>query len=366
MINIMRRLPRLDPIMARHALRTALASVITLLLVDVFSFPQGYWAVISAVIVMQSNLGRALKSGLSRVQGTFIGALLGAITLSVAGANSVSLGIGVFLTIFVCAYFMGLHESFRLAAVTASIVILLGRGSEHPFILGMDRFLEISLGVGVAMAVSMFVLPFRARNSLRLGVRSAMEASGQFVAVLLGHCLERQYDDKAIAALKNACVREVMQLRPALADAAREPGGLGEGGQILSTLATSLDRLMEDFQAMEHAARELADEALHLEMRPDLAALSRSMQAGLTAAAACLNEHGIRRHDLRPQMEALENTLHSVDNAMEGIRARQVARRHPLTEVTHFFSLVFSMREAALEVMEMLANLHEVPREGRR
>ncbi|MCA1943680.1 MAG: FUSC family protein [Desulfovibrio sp.] len=362
MRTLLRLVPRLDPIMARHALRTALASVLTLVLVDVFSLPQGYWAVISAIIVMQANLGRSLMSGLSRVQGTFIGALLGALTLSVMGTGTVSLGLGVFLTIFVCAYFMGLHESFRLAAVTASIVILLGRGTEHPFLLGLDRFLEISLGVAVAMAVSMFVLPFHARTSLRLGIRAALEASAQFVTVLLGHCLENRYDEPAIVALKNSCIRHVMQLRPALADAAREPGGLGEGGQVLGILTASLDRLMEDFQAMDHAARELAEEALHLELRPDLAALARAMHAGLTAAAGCLGEHGVRRADMRQLMEALENTLHSVDRGMEGIRARQIARRHPLSEVTHFFSLVFSMREAALELMEMLAALHEVKR----
>ncbi len=359
---LLQRLPfyrPLDPIMARHAARMAVASVGTLLLVESLGLEQGYWAVISAILVMQSNLGRALASGWARIIGTFVGASLGVLSLVLLGTSSLSLGVGIFLTIFICAYFMGLHESFRLAAVTAAIVILFGRTADSPLLLGLERFIEIVLGVGVAMAVSWFVLPFRARQSLRTGIRDAMDRSGVLLSVLMENCLGNTFDEDAIGERKRECIREVMQLRPSLAEASREPGGLGERGQILKQLTATMERLTEDLLGMEHAARMLADEALHLEMRQQLLALSAAVEDGLHCAARCITDRAVRPANMEPQMLALEAALHDVERGLESLRAGQVSQRHSLCEVSHFFSLVFSLREATLELMEMLGALHE-------
>lgn len=351
---------RLDPIMSRHALRTALASVLTLLLVEAFSLPQGYWAVISAILVMQSNLGRSLHSGWSRIQGTFVGAVLGVLSLMVLGNSFIALGVGVFCTIFFCAYLIGLHESFRIAALTASIVILMGRNVEAPLLLGVERFVEISLGVGVAMGVSWFVLPFRARQSVRMGLRASMESAAAFLSRLMAQCFG-QTAPPALTSAKRDCIRQVMRLGPGLEDAAREPGGLGERGQALRALTNAMERLMEDLLAMEHAARELAEETLHLRMQAELASLTTAVEQGLLHAASHVQDREVTTSDMRPTMQALERALYDVERTLEQLRARRIPQKHGLGEVSHFFSLVFCLKEATLELMDILGSLHEGP-----
>ena len=46
----------------RHAGRTAVAAIVTQLVVTALNLPQGYWAVITAVIVMQANIGGSIRA----------------------------------------------------------------------------------------------------------------------------------------------------------------------------------------------------------------------------------------------------------------------------------------------------------------
>jgi uncharacterized membrane protein YccC len=52
------RLPQ--PRVLRHATRMTVAAVLAFAAAWAFALPQGYWAVISAVVVMQSSLGGTL------------------------------------------------------------------------------------------------------------------------------------------------------------------------------------------------------------------------------------------------------------------------------------------------------------------
>ncbi len=57
---------RAHPAEWRQALRVVIAVAATLLAIDLFSLPQGYWAVITAVIVVQTSIGCASPPSASR------------------------------------------------------------------------------------------------------------------------------------------------------------------------------------------------------------------------------------------------------------------------------------------------------------
>src|SRR5436853_590345 len=90
----------------KHALRTAIAATLTLLFyrwLVTSDKANDTWAVVSAVIVMQSNLGSSFKASSNRLQGTAIGALIGALFAWSMGSNFASLGAAVGLTVLVCS-----------------------------------------------------------------------------------------------------------------------------------------------------------------------------------------------------------------------------------------------------------------------
>jgi len=56
-----------QPQVLRHAARMTIAALLAFVAAWVFALPEGYWAVISAVVVMQSNIGGTLGAILDRM-----------------------------------------------------------------------------------------------------------------------------------------------------------------------------------------------------------------------------------------------------------------------------------------------------------
>ena len=59
-----------------HAVKTGLAAVVCLYVATLCKLPQGSWAAISAMIVLQSNVGATVNASLNRFAGTATGAVL--------------------------------------------------------------------------------------------------------------------------------------------------------------------------------------------------------------------------------------------------------------------------------------------------
>jgi uncharacterized membrane protein YccC len=55
------------------ALRVTIAGTLAFAVTRFFDLPQGYWAVITAVVVMQASVGGSLKAAVERFTGTLAG-----------------------------------------------------------------------------------------------------------------------------------------------------------------------------------------------------------------------------------------------------------------------------------------------------
>src|SRR5271154_5109354 len=99
---------------AKQAVKTAIAGVISLYITRLFQLPEGYWAAISALIVMQSNVGATLDASRTRLAGTAVGAVVGGAFVALWGANMLAFGVAVAIAFFVCTE-LRLAESQRLA-----------------------------------------------------------------------------------------------------------------------------------------------------------------------------------------------------------------------------------------------------------
>ena len=61
----------------RLSFRMTVAGLLAYVLAKLFTLPQGYWAVFSAIIIMQASVGGSVKSTIDRVIGTIGGAVAG-------------------------------------------------------------------------------------------------------------------------------------------------------------------------------------------------------------------------------------------------------------------------------------------------
>src|SRR5450755_2793448 len=96
-----------------HAAKTALAAALCWWLALRFGLHDGYWGSISAIIVLQSNVGSTVNASRDRLLGTVIGAALG-FSFSLFGTLPWNYILAVLAAIIACGL-LGLRSSSRLA-----------------------------------------------------------------------------------------------------------------------------------------------------------------------------------------------------------------------------------------------------------
>ena len=139
------------------ALKAGLAAVLCVWLGNLLGLEHSYWAAVSAIVVMGADPSPTLASCRDRIIGTAIGAFLGWATYYAWHGHYLLYGLSVALCIFVCSV-LAYEKAGRLAAVALSIIVLVKIDS-GPAQAAMARFLEVGLGVVVALAVSSLVFP---------------------------------------------------------------------------------------------------------------------------------------------------------------------------------------------------------------
>jgi uncharacterized membrane protein YccC len=145
-----------------HSARTAVAAIVSLLTARLSRLPENYWAAITTLIVMQSALGTSLPIAGRRFAGTALGAGLGAGLAAGFGPSVLAFGVGIFLLGLICAALSQANQrlrdyldktAYRYAGIALAIVMLIAR-SESVWVVAVHRFLEVSIGIAVALAMT--------------------------------------------------------------------------------------------------------------------------------------------------------------------------------------------------------------------
>ena len=125
--------------------------------------PEGYWAAMTTLIVMQSVLGTSLPIAGRQFAGTALGAGFGVALAVFFPPSVVTFGAGIFLLGLICSALGRAHErlhdhldrtAYRYAGVTLTIVMLIPRHGAA-WVVAVHRFLEVSIGIVVALALAM-------------------------------------------------------------------------------------------------------------------------------------------------------------------------------------------------------------------
>ena len=135
-----------------HAVRTAVAAVLSVLLARLLRMPETYWAVIATLVVMQSPLSSTVPLAVQRIVASALGASLGAIESAYFGANLIAFALTIFLLGLISFAFRLERVGYSYAGMTLAIIVLIPR-PEAPWIAALHRFAEVSLGILVALAV---------------------------------------------------------------------------------------------------------------------------------------------------------------------------------------------------------------------
>jgi hypothetical protein len=267
-----------------NAIKTGIAAALSWWISGRIGMPDGYWASISSVIVLQSNVGSTISASRNRFIGTAIGAVVG-ILFSTFGVLPWNYILAITVSLSLCGL-LGLANSLRISGVTVSIVMLVeSAGHIH---LAWMRVSEVFLGIVTALAISTLILPDRARLRLRDGLAQQFLVEGAyFEAILEGF---GGVPAKNLATLRMD-VSVLLKNNNLLLLAARsEPsGGAGwrEGLSMLSQFGRSIP---EALRALEFAVQGSHEDRYASQLDPELGKLALHIRGGFHHVARCIHE----------------------------------------------------------------------------
>jgi uncharacterized membrane protein YccC len=246
---------------AVQALRMTASSLAAFGLAAAFGLPQGFWAVITALIVTQANIGGSLKAAFDRFIGSVCGAVYGgAVALAIPHGGGLSRAVALAVAVAPLSVLAASSAGFRVAPITAIIVLLGTAGATlGPLGFALDRILEVGLGCAVGLLASVLVVPAQAS-------RSVLEAAAR-VARLLAKQLEAlaRLDEQAAPDLGTLVVgtrKGLNALETLIGEAARERRSRIARGPDPAPLLRTLLRLRHDVVMLRRAAGGVWHEAV--------------------------------------------------------------------------------------------------------
>jgi uncharacterized membrane protein YccC len=299
-----------------HGAKTALAAALCWWLAQRFGWRDGYWGSISAIIVLQSNVGSTVSASRDRILGTLIGAAFG-FSFSLFGSLPWNYILAVLSAVILCGL-LGLRSSSRLAGVTITIIMLVQKSGPRGS-LAVDRVSEVMLGIVVALAVSTLVLPDRARLRLRDGLAQEFLVLGAFFeAIVRGF---RGAPAENLAASREDALA-MLRGNNQLLDAARnEPSGGPGWREGLNTLSQFGRSLFDAMVALEFSVKDSHGDAFAQQLEPELGKLAADICTGFQHVAERIHAW---RFDVAPRM-SLEDDIEQLEARMDAVRHMGIA-----------------------------------------
>jgi uncharacterized membrane protein YgaE (UPF0421/DUF939 family) len=134
-----------------HSARTAVAAILSLLLARALKLPEFYWAPVSTIVILLSP-SDPFTLAWQRFAGTALGALVGGLIATFFPMNWMVYGAGILICGILSAL-LRLGGAYRFAAITLSIVLLIAHVAP-PWIVAYHRFVEVSLGIAIALVIT--------------------------------------------------------------------------------------------------------------------------------------------------------------------------------------------------------------------
>jgi uncharacterized membrane protein YccC len=337
---------------AKHAVKTAIAAMVAIALCQTFQIPEGTWAVVSTVIVMQANIGGSLRAAWQRLLGTVIGAAIGVAHSWAIGTGAWPVGMALILTILVCAT-LEIQDSYRMASAT-TVMVMLADGP-NAWLVGVYRFVDVIIGIIVAVVVSFCIWPARARDHLRGGLAQVLADSGRLHQHLVNAYLLGEYPGETIVALRDQVKQRMRQCRELLTESRREPGREEVSHERLSLLLNETVRILEQVLAMDEPSSLHHGMALPDPVIPKVTKLvqASSMMFGRLSQAIETGTSGVDPGELHAAVSA-------VDAELLAIREAGLWKSRPLEDVMRAFAFLHGMKRIAQDLARM--SVADVPR----
>jgi uncharacterized membrane protein YccC len=326
----------------RFSLRAIISATIAFSITQFVQVPlHGLWAVLTAVVVLQTSAGASIRATVEYVLGTFVGAVYASI-LSVLIPHTTPLATGGVLALAIgpLAYAAARSSIFRVAPFTAVIVLLLSaQAHEGPLASATTRLLEVVFGGALAVVVSLFVFPEPAHGLGRQQAVIALRRLAQALPELLAGFAQKA-DLNAVFALQDQLGTSVAAFTSIVGEAEHERHFRLAAQEDPGPLSRTLLRLRHDLIIVGRAAADPLPASIVPRLFPIVFEAGSSIRETLTVLADALE----KRLPPAPSEKAT-NALDACAQAIAALRSEGLTRPLSSDEVEQLFALGFAFEE---------------------
>jgi uncharacterized membrane protein YccC len=351
---------RLKPyrVQLRFCLRMTVAALLAFALAQLWNIPlHGLWAVLTAVVVTQMSLGGSLHATTEYVLGTIGGAVYAAsIAVLIPHTTALALAGVLALTIAPLAYAAAVNPSFRVAPFTGAIVLLIsGQLGEGPVESALYRLLEVAIGGGVAVLVSLLVLPERAHG---LGLDAAARILDILARLLAG--FTQRLDVAEATRMQQEAGRALAAFQAIAAEARSERTINLVAEPDPAPLARTLLRLRHDVVIIGRAAAAPLPEDFAKRLGPPLARVAECTGKYLQESARALVS---RRAP--PPLEPMDDALAAYNAEIAALRSEGLTRDLTIAGAEQLFTLGFALEQMHQNLADLERCVQEWARPSR-
>ena len=149
-----------------RAIKTAIAVFLCLLISFLLNRSDQLFSSIAAIICMQKTYGKSIEEGLHRLIGTVLGGIIGYLIIlfiqlpDYQGILNVFVSpICILLVIYICNVIKKTDSVVIGCIVVLSVITPMDLSVSDKLVYVVDRVLDTSMGIIIAMLVNRFVLP---------------------------------------------------------------------------------------------------------------------------------------------------------------------------------------------------------------
>jgi uncharacterized membrane protein YccC len=324
----------------RLCLRVTIAAIVSYLLAQLLTVPlAGLWAVLTSVVVTQMSVGGSLKAAVEYAVGTLGGAVYaGAVGALIPHNTELMLLLVLALAVAPLALLAAVNPNFRVGPFTAVLVVV-GTSATHidPIGSAFYRVLEVALGGGTGLVVSLLVLPARAQVLLLDAAAEMLDLLADAVLSLFAG-LDKPLEAAEISRVQGGIAGAYQRVAAVAAEAKREQLTYLAAHPDAASLVRTLLRLRHDLVMIGRAADSAYPETVRLLFAPPLARVGEAIAGYLRACASAL---AVRR--AAPALDAVELALEAYDVALGTARRDGRLRDLPSDVVERIFAVGFAL-----------------------
>lgn len=228
----------LDSVVMRHAVRYAAAVLTAALIAELTGVREGWWIVLTVVVVLRAGMAQSLSTISSRLAGTLIGALAGSILISIITTEYVEVVVIAALLLIVAVAVLPLNYTYGTICITTLVLLLVHSAGGAGFELVGWRVLNTVIGAVIAAAAAMLLWPDRGSNAVPRQLRQYLDVVTDLAIQTRGK-IEAAVVPAATSLYWQALIAE-SDARTAIAAWSGEPGSTPESATASSAVVDAI------------------------------------------------------------------------------------------------------------------------------